>query len=94
MEHKRTEMRTVESFVKTHYSFIIAILSYKSRLNVTEENKKQEPTRQHSTMSSIKYQISTQKSGLFLKKSNFTKKNYTQKWGKSPKIMAKNPGIA
>ena len=38
----RTEMRTVESFNK-HYSFTIAILFYKNRLNLTEENKKQEP---------------------------------------------------
>ena len=48
-------MRTVESFDK-HYSFIIAILFYKNRLSLTEENKKQEPCRQHSAMSSIKTQ--------------------------------------
>ena len=37
-------MKTVESFDK-HYSFII----------LTEENEKQEPCRQHSTLSLIKY---------------------------------------
>ena len=44
---------------------------------------KQELCRQHSTMSLIKYQNRYPKSGLFLKKSNFTKK-----------MIPKNPGIA
>ena len=41
-KHNRTEMKTVESFDK-HYSFIIAILFYKNRLNLTEENKNKSP---------------------------------------------------
>ena len=35
-------MKIVESFDK-HYSFIIAILFHKNILNLTEQNKKQEP---------------------------------------------------
>ena len=36
------EMKIVQSFEK-HYSFIIAILFYKNRLNLTEENKNNSP---------------------------------------------------
>ena len=54
-ENCRAKMKTVESFEK-HYSFIITILFYKNTLSLTEENKKPEPCRQHSTMSfKIKY---------------------------------------
>ena len=66
-------MRTVESFDK-HYSFIIAILFYNNRLNLTEENKKQEPCRQHYTMSFIKYQNQHQKIWIILKEIKFYQK--------------------
>ena len=46
----------VELLLRQLYSFIIAILFYKNRLNLTEENKKQVPCRQHSIMPLIKYQ--------------------------------------
>ena len=51
-----TEMKTVESFEKHSILLLLSFFSYKNRLNLTEENKKQEPCRQHSTMSLIKYQ--------------------------------------
>ena len=81
-KQNRTEMRTVESLDK-HYSFIIATLFYKNRLNLTEENKKQEPRRQHSTMSLIKYQNQYQKIWIILKEIKFYQK-----------MTLKNPGIA
>ena len=46
-------------------------------------------------MSLIKYQNQYQKkSGLFLKKSNFTQKNDTQNSGNGQKMIPKNPRIA
>ena len=75
-------MRTVESFDKL-CSFIIAILFCKNRLNLTEENKKQEPCSQHSTMSLIKYQNQCQKIWIILNEINCYQK-----------MTAKNPEIA
>ena len=60
--------------------FIIAILFYKNRLHLTEENKKQEPYRQYSTMSLTKYQNQYPKSGIFLK-NQILPKNDTQNRG-------------
>ena len=49
---------------------------------------------QHSTMSFTNIKINAKKSGLFLKKSNFTKKNDTQKSGNSQKMIPKSLRIA
>ena len=60
-------MKTAESFEK-HYSFIIAILFYKNTSNLTEQNKKPEPCKQHSTMSfKVKYQNQYPKIWIFPK---------------------------
>ena len=87
-------MKTVESFDK-HYCFIIATLFCKNRINLTEENKKQEPCRQHSTMSLLKYQNQYPKIWNILEKSNFTKnmipkKGYSKIW-EHPIKVPKNP---
>ena len=96
------QMKTVESFDKHSTLLLLSffLLPYtRIGINLTEENKKQEPYRQRSTMSLINIKINTKKSGLFLKKSNFTKRmtpknpgDDTQKSGinpeKVPKIMA------
>ena len=48
-------MKIVESFEK-HYSLTLAILFQKNRVDLTEENRKQKPCRQHSTMPLLEYQ--------------------------------------
>ena len=76
----------------TLYSFIIVILFFKNRLNLTEENKKQEPCGQHSTMSSIKYQNFNNPKIWIIPKNIKFYQNDTQKSGNTPenvpKIMA------
>ena len=69
-------MRTVESFDK---HCILLLLPFFSTGNLTEENKKQEPFRQHSTMSLIKYQNQYPKIWIILKEIKFyQKKNLPQ----------------
>ena len=70
---------------ETLYSFIIAILFYKNILNLTEENRKPEPCRQHSTMSfKIKYQNQYPEICIIPKEIRLhQKKNDTQKSGNS-----------
>ena len=46
----RIEMKTVESFDKHSIILLLPFFFYKNRLNLTEENEKQEPCRQHSEM--------------------------------------------
>ena len=58
-------------------------------LNLTEENKKQEPCRQHSTVSLIKYQNQYPKVWIIPKEIRFYQKNDTQKSGRSPKRYPK-----
>ena len=58
-------------------------------LNLTEENKKQEPERQHSEISLSKYQNQYPKSGSFQIKTNLTK-NDTQNPGISQKDTPKS----
>ena len=53
-KHDKTEMTTVESFEK--HSTLLLLPFFFTRINLTEETKKQEPCREHSTMSLIKYQ--------------------------------------
>ena len=78
-------MKTVESFDKHS----VAILFYKNMLNLTEENKKQEPCRQDSTMSLIKYQNQYPKIWIIPKEIKFYEKYDTQKFWKSPKRYPK-----
>ena len=58
-------------------------------INLTEENKKQEPCRQHSTMSLIKYQNQYPKIYIIPNEIKFYYKNDTQKSGNSPKRFPK-----
>ena len=62
---------------------------YNNKLNLTEENKKQEPCRQHSTMSLIKYQNQYPKIWIIPKEIKFYQKNDTQNSGNSPKRYPK-----
>ena len=74
---------------------------YKKRLNLTEENKKQEPCRQHSTVSLIKYQNQCPKIWIIPKEIKFYQKMIlenpgiaqkgTQKSGSTPKRIPRNP---
>ena len=65
-------------------------------LSLTEENKKQEPERQHSTMSLSKYQNQYPKSGSFQIKTNFTKKMIPKDgiiWNKPKRYPKRLPKI-
>ena len=79
-------MRTVESFDK--HSILLLLPFFSARIH-TEENKKQEPCRQHSTMSLIKYQNQYLKIWIILKAIIFYQKKYTQKSANSPKRYPK-----
>ena len=68
-------MKIVESFYK-HYHFIIAIIFYKNRLTLTEENKKQEPERQYSTVLLIRYQNQYPKIWIIPKQIKFHRRWY------------------
>ena len=68
-------MRTVESFDK--HSIFLLLPFFSTRIG--EENKKQEPCRQHSTMSLIKYQYQYQKIWIILKEIKFYHKKMTPK---------------
>ena len=75
------------------FYFIIAILFYKNTLSLTEEIKKPEPCRQHSTMSfKIKYQNQCPKIWIIPKEIKLYQTIDTQKFGNSwkwcPKIWS------
>ena len=82
-QHNRREMKIVESFDKHSILLLLPIFFTKNGSNLTEENKKQEPERQHYTMSLRKYQNQYPKSRSFQIKTNFTKR-----------MILKNPGIS
>ena len=88
-----TDIQTKRIIWQTLYSFIIAILFYKNRLSLTEENKKQEPCRQHSTMSLIEISKPIPKNLDYSWRNQILpKKNDTQNSGNSQKMIPKNPG--
>ena len=91
-KHNRTEMKTAESFDK-HTILLLLPFLHKNRLNLTEENKKQEPCRQHSTMSLIKYRSQYPKIWIILKRNQILPKNDTQKSGNSPKRHPKSGSL-
>ena len=61
---------------------------------MTEENKKQEPYRQHSAMLLIKYQNQYPKIWIILYEIKFYQKKLIPKNQRKPKVIPKNPGIA
>ena len=74
-------MKTVESFDKHSILVLLPFFFYKNRLNLTEQNKKQEPYRQHSTMSLIEYQNQYPKIWIIPKEIREHPKKRTQKSG-------------
>ena len=85
-------MKTVESFDKHSILLLLSFFFYKNGLNLTEENKKQEPCRQHSTMSSIKYQNQFPKIWIICEEIKFYKKKWYPKIWEQSKKVPKNLG--
>ena len=84
-------MKTVESFINTLLSYNCHFF-YKNRLNLTEENKNQEPCNQLSTTSLTKYQNQYSKIWIIPKEIKFYQENDTQKSENTPKKLPKDSG--